>query len=188
MLDLIEIEKVLDESENVTFTLSIKKEMLDGFIMVFNGLMEVNNHLCVKIKTAENKVKARIDAHQKATRAQHEAVKDHIRETYLEHLKDTLNSREAFKRTKTKYVEYAWLVAKIRKEFKAKRELEIIRLHNKGLKSREVAQKVHISPGAVRKIIGAWKYHGETSAEEEQTEKNGWVMRRSVARHLETSI
>lgn len=159
MFDILELKKIFEEDEKITFTFEISKDMLPGFMVLFNGISELTEDLSKKIREAQCRRLARFEAYQQTLRADHERIKEAIRRSYLEHLDRLKSIKEAFKITRKEYIPYTWLVRQVRQEFRAKRELEIFRLYNLGTEPKTIAKKLYMSTGAVRKVIGGWKYH-----------------------------
>ena len=154
MLDIIELDKAIDDEETVTLQITVKKSMLPGFRMVFEGMLSVNDQLSYKIRMAENKVMKQRAIDRQEVDERFNRMKDEIRAIYLKHLEIVGNTREAFKLTRLDYdKDYDWLVRKVQNEFTIKRDFEIMRLHHKGLPSHKIAEKVKISAVTVRKTI-----------------------------------
>ncbi len=159
MLNILEVKKVLDEGEKITLTFEINKDMVNSFTTLMSALTEMNGDLNFKIRQAAARQRANLDARKAIARASHEQTKEGIRKTYLKHLESLKDIKQAFKQTRKEYILYSRLVREVRKEFKAKRELEIFRLYNHGENPPSIAEKLYMSAGAVRRIIGEWKYH-----------------------------
>lgn len=159
MLEIFEVKKVEREDEKVTISFEIDKDLVDSFTLMLHALSELNGGVSAKIRQATARQRAELEARQGTVRASHEVTKEGIRKTYLEHLKRIKDIKQAFKQTRKEYLLYSWLVKEVRDEFRAKRELEIFRLHNLGEAPPEIGEKLYMSPGAVRRVIGAWKYH-----------------------------
>lgn len=165
MINILEVKKVLDEGEKITLTFEIHKDMVNSFTTLLSALTELNGDMRHKIRQASARQEARFEARKKIVKATHDQTKEAIRKTYLEHLDSLKNIKQAFKQTRKEHLLYNRLVREVRKEFRAKRELEIFRLHNLNEGAPNIAEKLHMSAGAVRKVIGEWKYHRPTPLE-----------------------
>ncbi|MCR4287194.1 MAG: hypothetical protein NUW09_04180 [Deltaproteobacteria bacterium] len=153
MLNLFDITKVLEEDEKICFTFEISRSHLQGFILLMQGLSEINSHLCASIRRAENRKQAKLDTMEREKNNRDLRVKKAIREQLKTLREKGLPPMEAFKEIR-KEEELKHLVRQVQDEERIKTELEIIRLHGHGFKSHEISLKVPMSAGAIRKILG----------------------------------
>lgn len=117
MTQIIEIIKVNEDKENITFTFTVQKDMVDGFIKVLHGFHEATQHICYKMRNSEEKQRAAREARDREVKRQFDMIKEHIRKAYYKHYEATDDVRQSFKLTRLEYMAHNHLVARVRKEF-----------------------------------------------------------------------
>lgn len=154
-MNIIELEKVTEDENDVILHFVVPKDMLNAFQKVFHGFLLATESMSYKIRTNETVRQAHLEAHRKEVQGRFEVIKEEIRTAYRAEFKHLKETRKAFKNVRKKFKHYGFLVSEVQKEIRAKRELEILRLHNSGFTSFKIGDILSVSPGYIRKTI--WK-------------------------------
>ncbi len=146
-----DLEAVKATGEDYDIRLRVSKALFPFFKEALYNMGQLASELDGKARLAERQSEVVLEAHRQKVEARDQEVFTRIRARYKEVYED--NERAALKVITREFKDYWWIRARFRKEIKAGRELEVMRLFSLGLTSKQIGSKIGLHSGTVRKIL-----------------------------------
>lgn len=160
MQELFSIDKVEVTEETYILRIEVPKPLFHYFKSIFTAFIGISQELRFKAKIAEALSIQRQEQWRQEVRQRDDAIKSEMRSFYESLLLSGQDSSSAMKAVTKEFKQWVWIREAFRKEIKVKQELEILRLFKQGLTSFQIADRIGLHPGTVRKIISEGKRHG----------------------------
>lgn len=151
MFNLYDLEKIIENEDKVILKFTVKKHAVEGFLMLLNGLSTMGDNITGNIREARSIYKKRLEQIEQNRIKKFNEIKKGIRATVEAEKNKGEKTRQAFKKAREVHQPYNFLVKQVQDEYRAIRELKIIKLSNEGKTSKKIAKIMKMSPEAVRK-------------------------------------
>ncbi|MCR4286805.1 MAG: LuxR C-terminal-related transcriptional regulator [Deltaproteobacteria bacterium] len=149
---ILEIDKIKSAGDTFELRFIVSKDLYPHFKSVLEIIGAMSVTMGRMARVAEQLSDERRAARDKELRGRDDVVLAQIKARFGE-LCDTLPCIEAQKVITKEFREWWWIRQRWLDEIRVKREFEIMRLHGKGLSSKEIAKRVGLHPGTVRNLL-----------------------------------
>ncbi len=153
MLELACLEQIVSEEETYVLHVKVPKSAYLAWKMAFEALEDIAKDVHYKHRLAEERSEKRREEWEAERREKIRQILSQIRNFYYVNLENGIHPKETMKEITKKWKDYRLERDEFKEELRSKRDLEVIKYHQAGLNSIQIAGKTGIPSPTIRKVI-----------------------------------